>query len=264
MRKIFLLFLLFAVHAEALKTGWLQIQLPELPRPDLQPVLLKEPLNPKSEIFEVYIPKNYDASKSYGIVAWVNPHDGPQIPRHFETLFDEYELIAISAGRIGNDQAWQRRIGVLESGIVQLSKTLNIDPEKRIISGMSGGGRTSASACFIHPEFWMGAISWVGGNFYKTYSIPIPVGATKRGINDYDPDTISNEHIKLAREKVRFVLITGPKDFNLSDSRGIYRALRNDQFQALLLEEPGLGHEVGSAEYMRKALDFVIDNKGGS
>ncbi|HSE40120.1 MAG TPA: prolyl oligopeptidase family serine peptidase [Acidobacteriota bacterium] len=258
MRKLFFLFFLFAIQAEALQTGWLKIQLPELPHPDLQPALLKEPLNPKSEVFEIYIPKNYDVSKSYGVLAWVNPHDGLQIPRHFEPLFDEYGLIAISAERIGNDRPWQRRIAVLESGIVQLSKTLNIDPQKRIMSGLSGGGRTSATACFVHPEFWKGAISWVGGNFYKTYSIPMPVGATKRGINDYDPSTVSDEQLKIAREKVRFVLITGPNDFNLNDSRGIYRALRNDHFQSVLLEEPGLGHEVGSAEYMKKALEFVI------
>ena len=91
MRKIFLLFfLLFAIHAEGLKTGWLKIQLPEIPQPELQPTLLKDALNPKSEVFEIYIPKNYDASKSYGVLAWVNPHDGLQIPRHFEPLFDEY------------------------------------------------------------------------------------------------------------------------------------------------------------------------------
>jgi predicted esterase len=147
----------------------------------------------------------------------------------------------------------------LESAIVQLSQTLHLDPEKRIMSGFSGGGRTSAVACFVHPEFWKGAISWAGGNFYKTYSIPMPVGAYAKGINDFKPGTISAAHVKEARDENSFVLITGSKDFNQNDSRGIYRALKNDGFRALLLDERGLGHEVGSAELMQKALDFVLE-----
>jgi hypothetical protein len=262
--KLFLLLLFFVAQAEAVQTGWLRIQLPALPQTNLEPVLLKEPLNPKAEVFEIYIPKSYDPSQSYGVIGWVNPHEGAEIPRQFETLFDEFNLVAVSAERIGNNHPWQRRIAVLESGISQLSKTLNLDPAKRIMSGFSGGGRTSATACFVHPEFWIGAISWAGGNFYKTYSVPIPVGASSPGINDHAPGSVSDQHVKLAREKARFVLITGPKDFNLSDSRGIYRALRKDQFEALLLEEPGLAHQVGSADYMRKALEFVFNGTGGS
>ncbi len=243
------------------KNGFLDVQLPELPQPGLDPVLLPATLNPKAEVFELYIPPTYDPAKTYIVLAWVNPDDSAKIPRQFESIFAQNEFIVISAAKIGNDQPWQRRIGILESGIAQLSKTMHFDPSKRIISGFSGGGRISAMACFIHPEFWKAAISWAGGNFYKTYEIPIPVGATKQGINDYIPNIVSSEHIKKARSDCSFVLITGPKDFNLSDSRGIYRAMRRESFHSLLLEHPGLGHEVGTAEYMQKAIDFVLATK---
>lgn len=246
------------------KTGFLDVQLPELPQPGLEPVLLPGTLNPKAEVFEIFIPPSYDPAKTYILLAWVNPDDSAKIPRQFEPVFTQNEFIVISAAKIGNDQPWQRRIGILESGITQLSKTMHFDTTKRIISGFSGGGRISAMACFVHPEFWKAAISWAGGNFYKTYEIPIPVGATKQGINDYNPDIVSGEHIKKARSDCSFVLITGPKDFNLSDSRGIQRAMRRDRFHSLLLEQPGLGHEVGTAEYMQKAIDFVLTGKSQS
>jgi predicted esterase len=240
------------------KTGWLRIQLPALPDGAAEPALLERKLDAKAEVFEIYIPPDYDPSGSYGVFAWVNPDDSERIPRQFESLLSEYRFVAVSAARIGNDQPWQRRVSVLESAILQLSQSLNLDATKRIMSGYSGGGRTSAIACFVHPDFWKGAISWVGGNFYKAYSLPMPVGARARGINDYNPGTVTNEQVKKSRQNTSFVLITGPKDFNLNDSRGIYRALKGENFKALLLEEPGLGHEVGNTETMRKALDFVL------
>ena len=267
MRKFFFVILMmasaviYAADAPS-KTGFLSVQLPELPPPGLDPVLLPGTINPKAEVFELYIPPGYDPAKTYVVLAWVNPDDDAKIPRQFEPVFAQNEFIVISAAKIGNDQPWQRRIGILESGIAQLSKTMHFDPTKRIISGFSGGGRISAMACFIHPEFWKAAISWAGGNFYKTYEVPMPVGATKQGINDYNPNIVSGEHIKKARSDCSFVLITGPKDFNLNDSRGIQRAMRREGFHSLLLEHPGLGHEVGSAEYMQKAIDFVIKAQG--
>ena len=87
------------------------------------------------------------------MLAWVNPDDSAKIPRQFESIFAQNEFIVISAAKIGNDQPWQRRIAILESGITQLAKTMHFDSGKRIISGFSGGGRISALACFIHPEF---------------------------------------------------------------------------------------------------------------
>jgi hypothetical protein len=40
--------------------------------------------------------------------------------------------------------------------------------------------------------------------------------------------------------------------------------MRRDRFHSLLLEQPGLGHEVGTAEYMQKAIDFVLTAKSQS
>jgi predicted esterase len=264
---LFLVFLLVVIPAILIakelpaRTGWLRLQLPNLPKPDSKPVLVRTPLDPTQEVFELYIPPNYDPARSYGLLAWINPDDSAEIPRHFEPLFKEYGFVAISAERIGNNQPWERRTGLLESAILQISETLNLDPTKHIISGFSGGGRTAAFACFIHPEFWKGAISWAGGIFYKSYTLPIPVGATRRGINDYAPGTISTQQAKKTRIKTSFVLITGPNDINFDDSRGIYRSLRQENFSAQFLEQPGLGHEVGSAEFMRKALDFILKPK---
>ena len=247
-----------ALPFEPSRTGWLRVKLPELPVPEVKPSWLPYDFKAEEEAFEIYIPREYDPKNSYGVMAWVNWSDDPETPRHFEPLLNEYKLISVAAERAGNGREPARRIGLLVSAILQLSKTLNIDKTRLIMSGYSGGGRTSAMGCFVHPEFWRGAISWVGGNFYKQYSVPMPVGASSPGINDWIPNAVTPQNVKDAKKNEKFVLITGSKDKNLNDSRGIYRALKREDFQALLIEEPGLGHDVGSAESMRKALEFMF------
>ncbi len=245
------------------RTGWLTIKLPELPVPEVKPAWLPYDFKAEEEIFEIYIPKDYTTASSYGVLGWINPNDQPGTPRHFEPLFNEFRLISVAAARSGNERDPARRIGLVTSAVLQLSKTLNIDKNRLLLSGKSGGGRTSAMGCFVHPEFWCGAISWVGGNFYKRYSVPMPVDSSSPGINDWLPGAVTPQNVKDAKKNAKFVLITGSKDFNLNDSRGIYRALKQEGFQTLLIEEPGLGHEVGSVESMRKALEFVLAESNG-
>ena len=239
------------------RTGWMRIQMPELPTPEIRPQWFPYGFDPAKEVFEIYIPPDRP-EEPFGVLGWTNPQTAAGTPRRFEPLLKEYHLIAISAENCGNDQGFPRRIGLLVSALLQLEKSISIDRQRLILSGFSGGGRTSATGCFVHPELWRGAISWAGGSYYKSYSVPIPVGASSPGINDHVRNGVTKEQVKLARENSRFVLITGPKDFNLNDSRGIHRALRGDGFQSLLIEEPGMGHEVGSVDSMRKALEFVF------
>lgn len=243
------------------KTGWLKIQLPSLPEPQHKANHLLYSYNPAQEVFEIYIPPSYNGDEKYGVLGWINPHDGAGVPHKFEALLNEFKLIAVSAARSGNEQDPARRIGLLECAITELSKTLNIDHDRVIVGGKSGGGRTSAMACFIHSEFWNGAISHVGGHFYKKYPVPMPVGASSPGINDHTPGLVSMEQVKAAKQNARFVLITGSKDFNLMDSRGIYRALKQEDFAALLIEEPELAHEIASPESMKQALEFIFSDK---
>ena len=241
------------------RTGWLNIQLPELPAPPNKPAQFSYNFEPSRESFEIYIPPDYSPETSYGVFAWVSPGDEAGTPRRFEPLLRQWKLLAVSAARCGNEQSIDRRIGLVMSAILQLSKSLNIDRHRLIISGFSGGGRISAMAGFLHPEFWRGAIGCAGSTYYKGYSMLMPVGASSPGINGIYPDLVSEQNVKDARKNVRFVVITGPGDMNLNDSRSIHRALRRDSFQSLLIEEPGLGgHHIANVESMAKALEFVL------
>ena len=243
-----------------LKLGWNTVQLESLPKPEIKPTWFDYQFDPTKEKFVVYIPKNYDPKKTYGVLGWTSSGDGLGIPKLFEPLLDEFHLIAINAEHCGNNQLPQRRAGLLVSGILELSKTLPIDKQRLLLSGISGGGRLSALGGFVHPEFFCGSISWCGGNFYKDYPDSQKKNLVTFGItHDHKiPNAVTTQNVSDARSHVHFVLITGEKDFNYSDSYDIEKAMKKEGFQVLLIDEPGLGHAVGSLASMRQALVYVL------
>jgi len=247
-------FVFAAALAKADKPGWQSVVFKELPSPATT-CKFKHKFIAADESFELYVPK----TKADGILVWINPTEEAKIPRQFEPLFDEFRLLAVTAARCGNKAEPGRREALAMVAALQLSKQFPVDPKRRIVSGLSGGGRFSALACFVHPEFWRGAISWCGGFFYDKYdALEKGPGWHRNGINHYFPGLVTPELAAAARANCRFALITGAKDVNLDDCRDIDAALAKEKFQHLLIEEPGLGHAVGSNENMRRALEFVL------
>ena len=56
--------------------------------------------DPSAESYEIYVPKNYDGSESYGLVVWINSGDNGRIPRQYEPLMDKHRLIWIGANSL--------------------------------------------------------------------------------------------------------------------------------------------------------------------
>jgi len=243
-----------------LKPGWNNVQLEALPNPARKPNWFHYDFDPKVEKFTIFVPNTLGSNKPCGILGWTNPGDGSGIPKKFEALFEEYRLIVVAAEKCGNNQPSDRRAGLLVSATLQLSKMLPVNKDRIILSGLSGGGRLSALGVFCHPEIFSGAISWCGGHFYKDY----PDSSKPNFVNYGFPTAEKINDPKLpacvaeAQKRAKFVLLTGPKDFNLGNSHDIETAMKKEHFQVQLIEEPDLGHAVGSPETMRQALEFVL------
>ncbi len=242
-------------------SGWKTLQFDELPVPKIKPRWFSYKFDVKKEKFLIYVPKTYRANQPCGVLGWINPEDDLEAPKKFESLFDEFRLIVVTAEGCGNTQWMERRVGLLVSAAMELSETMAIDPKRRILSGVSGGGRAAALGGFVHPEFWSGVISWCGGNYYKDYPVAGHPELVHHGINHSSANAVTSDNVTGARKAVRFVLLTGAQDFNLDESRDLETALKNDGISALLIEETGLGHAVGSEKNMRKAIEFILSNR---
>jgi len=239
-------------------SGWQKVAFKELPVPATS-CKFNHKFDAARESFELYVPRPYTTNQACGVLVWISPQEDAKMPRQFEPLFDEFRLLAITAANCGNKAEPGRREALAMAAALQLSKQFAVDPKRRVVSGLSGGGRFSALACFVHPDFWRGAISWCGGFFYDKYdALEKGPGWHRNGINHYFPGLVTPELAAAARANCRFALITGPKDVNLDDCRDIDAALAKEKFQHLLIEEAGLGHAVGSNDSMRRALKFVL------
>ena len=253
-----------AVGDTALQAGLnSNVHFAALPKPDKYPAWLDCNFTPGDEHFSVYVPKGLTTGQPCGALGWINPTDDNSIPQQFLPLLDEFRLLGVCAAKSGNSEWDRRRISLMVSAMLQLGHAYNIDPARRVLSGLSGGGRVSAMGGFVLPGFFSGVISWCGGLFYKNHPNSEKPGKLRGGINRNPGDhlvtaAMANE----AKRRVKFVLLTGPKDFNLVGSRDIKAALDEERYRAQLIEVPGLGHQVGEAGYMRQALVFVLGEPG--
>ena len=216
--------------------GWQSIRFDKLPAPEKKPKWFSYRFDPSKEKFLVYVPKTYRAGQPCGILGWINAEDSLEAPKKFEPLFDEFRLIVVAAGGCGNTQWLERRVGLLVSAALEISKTIPIDPKRRILSGISGGGKAAALGGFVHPEFWSGIISWCGGNYYEDYPVAKQPDLVRFGINHYNSNAVTDANVDEARKNVRFVLLTGPQDFNLDESHDLETALKQDGMSVLLVE----------------------------
>lgn len=244
-----------------LEPGWHEdVVLDALPDPPRKPKWFPYGFKAAEEKFRIYVPRTRRPGLPCGLLGWTSANDASQIPQKFEPLFDEFRLIAVTAANCGNKQKTSRRAGLLTSAMLAIAKHTGIDPQRCILSGMSGGGRLSALGVFVHPEIWKGAISWCGGNYYRDYPDSAKPGYVSYGFPRAHeiPDAAPESDVRRARKECKFALLTGSKDFNLTDSRDIEKAMREDKFDVLLIEEDGLAHQVGSPENMRKAIEFLL------
>jgi predicted esterase len=248
-----------AAEQSRLSPGWQQLHLSNLPAPARIPNGYSYRFDPRVEPFEVYVPRRVRPGKPCGVFAWISPLEQLHGIRRFEPLYEEFNLIAITAANSGNARPTDRRLGLAVCAVLGLSKDQPIDRRRCVISGFSGGARVAAMGGFLHPEIWAGAISWCGGRFHRNF--PVSAGSKHPGLGintPANPNLVTPEMLREVKARTKFVLLTGPKDFNQDESVDIYLALTNEKFQAKIIQEPGLGHEVGSVETMRRALEFVL------
>ncbi len=228
---------------QRLTPGWQKLRFAQMP----------------GEQFEAYVPKNLRPGKPCGVLVWVSPFNQLYGIRRFEPLYEEFNLIAITAANSGNDQQTDRRLSLAVGGVAGLAKMQPIDRRRAVLSGMSGGGRIAAIGGFVQPDVWAGVISWCGSRFYRKFPISAGSKHPGTGINTpQNPNLVTPELVQKARAHVKFVLLTGTNDFNRDESMDIWRVMTDEKFQAKFIQETGLGHEIGSVETMRRALEFVL------
>jgi hypothetical protein len=88
------------------------------------------------------------------------------------------------------------------------------------------------------------------------------VKATKD--DEYGYFSLGEEEVAEARKRVKFVLVTGSKDFRYGNIMDIYAGgFQKDGYTVKLIDVPGMDHAICSPKALRDGISF-LDKKTGT
>jgi predicted esterase len=209
----------------------------------------------QDESFQLIVPQTYRENRPHGLIVWISASDNGSIPGSFQRHLSDLHFIAVGANRSGNNRSvYSRKLLALDA-VHNLKRFYNIDADRVIISGNSGGGRTAAEVAVAYPDVFTGGGYYViGANYHGRMNLE---GSTK-----FWPAKFSGEPPLYDLAKTRpYVFHTGSKDFNQADTFRVYSHYLKDDFEhCLYIEDEGLGHSTPGAASILNGLKHM--NKG--
>jgi predicted esterase len=149
---------------------------------------------------------------------------------------DQQNLIYIAANDSGNRKPVNRRMVLAIMAIRALAQGHSFGNERIIIAGFSGGGRVASKLASQYPEVFTGTLYICGVDYWKKDQTP----KVERLLQN------------------RFVFLTGSRDFNLDETKRIYRRyIKAGAQQSKLMVIPGMSHEHPDATALTEALKFL-------
>jgi poly(3-hydroxybutyrate) depolymerase len=171
----------------------------------------------------------------HGVLVFVHPGNGAAPMPGWADVLDRRNLAYAAAEGFGNDKPGNQRALVALLALTHLSRTQQIDPARRYIGGMSGGGKMASQVLSRFSAFFDGALCIVGAEYVE------PKGG-------FPPEM---------RAK-RVVFMTGDRDFNHFDVLAVHkRFVAAGIARAHLMDIPGFSHQYPDAAQLDDALELL-------
>lgn len=216
-------------------------------------VQLSEPYEIGEQTFEAFVPEPKPDTK-YGLLVWISAGEDGSPPENWLPILKRHHLIWIGPNSGGNEQPMARRFALAIDAAQNVQKRYPIDEARVFVAGVSGGGRAASMVAPMYPDLFRGSVYIVGCNFWRDLDVPgDPESYWRKQFKPPPP-----EMLKVAKERSRFVFLTGETDMNREQTKATWRAYRADGFRhASYLEVPGMGHDLPNAEWLDKALRLL-------
>ena len=233
----------------------------DTPKVSQENIYIDTDLSLSIEEYRMAVPADFDPKKTYGLVLFISPTDDGTPPMGWGKVLAERDLLVISPVKAGNEQEFSRRFGLGLLGVLAMQKEYKIDPKRIYAAGLSGGARAASNLAMLRPDIFSGTIQSVGSVFPHD----VPQVKTKEeflrvGKGELYSSALGAKDMNIAKIKknLRFVIVTGPGDFRYGNLQDIYNGgFVPDGYQAKLLDVPGMGHRLCTAEDLTVALDFI-------
>jgi hypothetical protein len=212
-----------------------------------------------NESYYVHKPANYTGSEPFGLIVYIDPENQiTKTPPGWDRVLEQRKFLFISPERSGNDQPIDRRLGLAVLGALSAEREYKIDPSRVYAAGYSGGARMAGLLGFFASDVFHGTIQCGGADFY--HAVPQVQGkpleqdaGTAYGLFD-----ASAEEVAAAKTNVRFVIITGSKDFRHGNLTDIFAGgFEKELFAAKLIDIPEMGHVPCRPGTLKQAIDFI-------
>ncbi|MGE5626296.1 MAG: hypothetical protein ACM3ZT_12195, partial [Bacillota bacterium] len=132
-------------------------------------------ITPSQEIWQVYVPPDYDPDSGYGVLVWISPSDSGAIPYGWEYALRDHKLIYVAAYKSGNDQdVVTRRVPLALTALASIEAGYKIDPNRVYVGGFSGGGVTASHMAAGYADLFTGGLFVSVSHGIGTPSMPVP------------------------------------------------------------------------------------------
>ncbi len=206
------------------------------------------------ERYSVHVPPDYTTDASYGLLVWISAGESGQMPTGWHKLMDKHKLIWIGAHRSGNAHSVPgRRMALALDGVHNIKRMYKVDPNRIYVSGISGGGRVASILAMHYPDVFSGGIFVVGVEYWEAIAVTGRPGQLWKPM-----PRPQSKYLAMAKERGRYVLLTGDNDSNRSQTWDYYEyGYRKKLKHVVYIQVPGMGHEMPSAEWYEKAIVFL-------
>ena len=219
-------------------------------------------LSPDKERYLIHVPTNYTGREPFGLVIFTFSGDTfEELPAGWDTVLSQKKLLFIAPQNAGNKQDIPRRYGLVVLGAMKMRESFKVDPERVYLAGYSGGARTAGQLAFHQSGLFHGTIQMCGADFPgpvpMVHATPPAAGEQAYGLMPGTP-----EEVEQAKRNVRFVIITGKKDFRYSNLLDLYEGgFCKSGFEAKLIDVPDMDHELCSAPVLGQAISYLDARK---
>lgn len=201
-------------------------------------------ITPSAENWHVYVPEDYDGTKSYGVMVWISPSDSGELPGGWRHVLKDHQLIYVAADKSGNAQdVATRRVPLALTGLANVEMEYKIDPARIYVGGFSGGGITASHISAGYAD------AFTGGLFVST----------SHGIGSADMSAPAPERLYAMQTRGRYVFTAGSEetDNQIMTTRAV------DEFRALCvlrvdyIRIPNAGHADLDSRSLQRALKYL-------
>jgi dienelactone hydrolase len=193
----------------------------------------------RKQSYQLFVPKNYDKSKSWPMVVFISPGDAPVGWKSWQKVCEPGNILYCEAYRAGNNCPVGERTRIVLDMLDDVRRHYRVDPDETYLTGFSGGGRMACTIAFSLPEYFGGLAPICGTN---------------------PPHRLSYLNHRAA-DRLSVALVTGEDDFNRAENEDhMNPLLQANGVRTKLWVVPKSGHTVPSAEVLSEVQKWLAED----